>query len=76
MASTGRADDILAPSDVCEQYRRVFPNVQALADLRWRGNGPAYIKTAEGRAGRVFYRRSAIEKWLDEHTVQAGGAAA
>lgn len=68
-------DDLLTPAEVCSQYR-LFSSTQALADLRWRGNGPTYIKTAEGRAGRVFYRRSAIERWLNERTVQTGGAAA
>ncbi|MEU6312383.1 DNA-binding protein [Streptomyces sp. NPDC047014] len=71
----GVLDDLLSPSEVCAQYRP-FASTQALADLRYKGVGPAYIKTAEGRAGRVFYRRSAIEKWLDERTVQTGGAAA
>ncbi|MFD8640787.1 DNA-binding protein [Streptomyces zaomyceticus] len=60
---------------MCKQYP-IFRNPQALADLRYRQAGPSYIKTAEGRAGRVFYRRSAIEAWLDERTVQSGGAAA
>ncbi|MFJ7019667.1 DNA-binding protein [Streptomyces sp. NPDC101117] len=73
MPNTGRAqDDLLPPRAVCEQYP-VFSSTQALADLRWRGEGPDYIKTAEGRAGRIFYRRSAIERWLDEHTVRTGG---
>ncbi|MGW3724231.1 DNA-binding protein [Streptomyces sp. NPDC000851] len=73
MPSTGRvADDVLTPAQVCEQYPN-FRNPQALADLRWRQAGPDYIKTAEGRAGRVFYRRSAVERYLDEHTVKTGG---
>jgi hypothetical protein len=77
MPNTGRAaDDVLTPVEVCEQYRSVWRNAQALADMRWRGTGPAFIKTAPGSAGRVLYRRSAIERWLDEHTVQTGGAAA
>lgn len=76
MPNTGKAvDDLLSPPRVCEQYP-VFSSTQALADLRWRGEGPDYIKTAEGRAGRVFYRRSAIERWLDEHTVRTGGQCA
>lgn len=65
-------DDVLTPAQVCEQYPN-FRNAQALADLRWRGTGPDYIKTAEGRAGKCFYRRSAIERWLDERTVRTGG---
>ncbi|MGY1579758.1 DNA-binding protein [Streptomyces sp. MN13] len=73
MPNTGRAvDDLLPPAEVCKQYP-LFSTTQALADLRWRGEGPDYIKTAPGRAGRIFYRRSAIERWLDEHTVKTGG---
>ncbi|MFI5670476.1 DNA-binding protein [Streptomyces sp. NPDC051704] len=76
MKDTGRVtDEILSPADVCKQYQGIFRSPQALADLRWRGNGPDYIKTAEGRAGRVVYRRSAIERWLDERTVSGGAAA-
>jgi hypothetical protein len=74
MSSTGRvADDILTSTEVCEQYRSVWRNAQALADMRWKGTGPEFIKTAPGSAGRCLYRRSAIERWLDERTVQAGG---
>ncbi|MET9604498.1 DNA-binding protein [Streptomyces sp. NPDC006512] len=68
-------DELLTPKQVCEQYP-IFGSTQSLAERRWRQAGPAYLKTSEGRAGRVFYRRSAIEKWLDERTVQNGGAAA
>lgn len=74
MSTTGRAaDDILTSTEVCEQYRSVWRNTQALADMRWKGAGPEFIKTAPGSAGRVLYRRSAIERWLDERTVQTGG---
>ncbi|MDX2515459.1 DNA-binding protein [Streptomyces stelliscabiei] len=68
-------DDVLSPGQVCEQYP-LFRSPQALADLRWRSDGPDYIKTAEGRAGRVFYRRSAVERYLDARTVKVGGQAA
>lgn len=68
-------DDLLPPPQVCDEYS-VFRSPAALAELRWRGEGPDYIKTAPGRSGRVFYRRSSIEKWLDERTVTVGGAAA
>lgn len=67
-------DVVLTPQQVCEQYP-IFRSRQALADLRWRGDGPAYIKSHPSRSGRVFYRRSAIEAWLDERTVRTGDAA-
>lgn len=74
MRDTGRVvDDVLTSAQVCEQYPAVFRNAQALADHRWRGTGPDFIKTASGSAGRVLYRRSAVERWLDAHTIQAGG---
>ncbi|GAA1557338.1 helix-turn-helix domain-containing protein [Streptomyces globosus] len=67
-------DDLLTPKQVCEQYP-IFGTAQSLAERRWRGAGPAYLKTSEGRGGRVYYRRSAIERWLNERTVQGGQAA-
>lgn len=73
---TSAVDDVLSPREVCDRYPHLFPSPQALADLRWRDEGPAYIKTAPGRAGRVYYRTSAIEAWLDACTVQTEGAAA
>ncbi|MDW4904687.1 DNA-binding protein [Streptomyces sp. ADMS] len=62
------ADGLLSPSQVCAEYP-LFKTPAALADRRWRGDGPDYIKTSTARSGRVFYRRSAIERWLDERTV-------
>lgn len=66
---------VLTPAQVCEEYP-IFGSPAQLANRRWRGDGPDYIKTAPGRAGKVFYRRSAIERWLDEHTITSGGTAA
>lgn len=67
-------DELLTPKQVCEQYP-IFGSTQSLAERRWRQSGPAYVKTSEGRGGRVFYRRSAIETWLDQRTVPGGQAA-
>ncbi|GGK18302.1 hypothetical protein GCM10011583_57740 [Streptomyces camponoticapitis] len=75
MKEARRVDDVLSSAQVCEEYP-LFRSAQSLAELRWRGTGPDYIKTHPGRSGRVYYRRSAIEKWLDERTVSNGGAAA
>lgn len=60
--------DLLSPKQVCAEYP-IFPTPAALADRRWRGDGPDYIKTSTARSGRVFYRRSAIEQWLNDRTV-------
>ncbi|WP_030254694.1 helix-turn-helix transcriptional regulator [Streptomyces violens] len=66
-------DELLTPKQVQAQYG--FSR-QTLANWRWMGSGPAYIKTTSSRAGRIMYRRSAIEAWLTAQTVQVGGAAA
>jgi hypothetical protein len=68
-------DDFLSPAAVCAEYT-IFRSAAALAELRWRGEGPDYIKTAPGRSGRVYYRRSAIEKWIEDRTVTGNGRTA
>lgn len=73
-AARQAVDEVLSSAEVCEQYP-LFRSPQALAELRWRGTGPDYIKTHPGRSGRVYYRRSSIEQWLDERTVSGGQAA-
>lgn len=73
-SSTPSTDQLLSPKQVCSEYP-IFGSTQSLAERRWRNDGPDYIKTSEGRAGRVFYRRSSIEKWLDARTVSGGAAA-
>lgn len=67
------AEELLSP----KQVRAIYGfSEQALASWRWMGTGPDFIKTSPGRSGRIRYRRSAIETWLNERTVKAGGAAA
>ncbi|MGQ4355258.1 helix-turn-helix domain-containing protein [Streptomyces drozdowiczii] len=61
------AGELLSPADVCELYGF---SPQTLANYRWQGVGPDYIKTSAGRSGRVKYRRSAVEEWLKSQTVQ------
>lgn len=65
-------DELLSPKQVAAEYGFT---TGTLANWRWAGSGPAFIKTP-GRSGRIKYRRSAIEAWLKAQTVQAGGAAA
>lgn len=48
---------------------------QTLANWRWLGMGPAYIKLTPGRGGRIRYPRAAVEAWLNERTTAAGAAA-
>jgi len=49
---------------------------RTLANWRWLGVGPAYIKRTRGRGGRVYYRSSDVEKWLADNTVKTSGGAA
>jgi hypothetical protein len=66
-------DELLSPKQVYAEYGF---SPQTTANWRWMGTGPDYIKTTPGRAGRIKYRRSAIEAWLDAQTVTTGGEAA
>lgn len=68
-----QADGLLSPKQVHAEYGF---SPQTLANWRWLDLGPDYIKTTPGRAGRIRYRRSAIEAYLDARTVQLGGDAA
>lgn len=66
-------DELLSPKQVQIEYGF---SPQTLANWRWMGMGPDYIKTTPARAGRIRYRRSAIERFLAAQTVQVGGDAA
>lgn len=66
-------DELLSPKQVHELYGF---SPQTLANWRWCGNGPSYIKTSPGRSGRVRYRRSTVDAWLEAQTVQTGGTVA
>lgn len=65
-------DELLTPRQVHTDYGF---SPQTLANWRWIGQGPDYIKTSPGRGGRIKYKRSAIERWLNERTVSGGAAA-
>lgn len=67
------AQQLMTPAQVAAEYGIA---VQTLANYRWQGVGPAYVKKTAGRGGRIAYRRRAVEAWLDAQTVQTGGAAA
>lgn len=66
------AEEFMTPRQVEEIYGF---RVQTLAQWRWMGLGPDYIKLSPGRGGRIKYKRSAVEAWLDECTVTHGSAA-
>lgn len=66
------SDEFLSPEQVRAEYGF---SKQTLANWRWAERGPSYIKTSPGKGGRIKYRRSALEAWLEERTVQGGRAA-
>jgi hypothetical protein len=58
----GMSERLMLPVEVARRWRM---HEKTLAQWRWKGKGPAYVKL--GR--RVFYRREEIERfeaaWLD-----------
>lgn len=55
---------LATPAEIAE-YRRM--TVAALAQERYAGSGPPYIKANR----RVLYDWAAVEKWLADNTVGA-----
>jgi len=51
-------------SDEVAELLRVRP--ATMAQWRWRGRGPAFVKLADGPAGKVRYDRREVEKWMDD----------
>lgn len=68
-----QTDGLLSPKQVHAEYGF---SPQTLANWRWMGLGPNFIKTTPTKAGRIRYRRRDIEAYLDSQTVQQGGNAA
>lgn len=64
-------DPLLTPEQVSAWVQL---NTQTLANMRWRGVGPAYIKLGADSRSPVRYRRSAVEQWLNAGTVNHAGA--
>lgn len=50
----------LSPAQVCEMVPSL--TIDALAQMRYRGDGPRFIKPS---ARRVVYAESAITEWLN-----------
>lgn len=61
-------DLLLKPEDVAAY---LGTSVGALAQQRYRGHGPRFVKTGKS----VRYRRSDINAWLDANTHQQTAAA-
>jgi predicted DNA-binding transcriptional regulator AlpA len=58
-------DRLLKASEAAEYIGRI---PQVLSDWRRQGRGPRYVKHSRS----VRYRRSDIEKWIDDHMVDPG----
>lgn len=65
-----KRDELLTPKQVEAEYGF---HPRTLAQWRWMDVGPDFIKQSPGRGGRIKYRRSAIEAWLESVTVKTGG---
>ena len=55
-------DRLLTPQEAAA-YCRV--SISLLANKRWKGGGPDYIKIG----AKVTYRESDLKRWLASHTV-------
>jgi len=60
-------NELLTPADVMPWLRQTN---QALAQMRYRGKGPKFIKVT---AKKVLYRRRDVEEWLDTKTANQTG---
>jgi hypothetical protein len=67
MANSAIADDIALPEQVA---KALDTSLAGLAQMRYRGTGPRFIK----RGARVLYRWSDVRECLDAHTVHPTGA--
>ena len=64
---TTSENTLLTPHQVTDRYGIAE---KTLANWRWMGRGPKFVKTSPGKGGKVLYRESVVEAWLDRHTVQ------
>lgn len=60
--------DIATKAEVAEA---LGTTERGLAQMRYRGVGPRYIKVGSGHRGRVMYRWSDIREFLDVNTVSS-----
>ncbi|MFG2473527.1 helix-turn-helix transcriptional regulator [Streptomyces fagopyri] len=58
----GDTDELLTPAEVSGITRL---SLSTLKDKRWRGTGPQFIKLSPGRGGRIRYRRTAVDAWIN-----------
>jgi len=63
-------NDVILSGDDAGKYIHTKP--KTLANWRTFNRGPAYVKIG----GRVFYKQSALDKWIDDRTIVPGEQAA
>ena len=56
-------DDLILSEDMPLIFKGTTP--QTWNSLRHKGTGPAFIRAAR----RIYYRRSAVEEWLNDNTM-------
>lgn len=61
-------NDLMHPAEVAARYGMT---PESLANWRYEGKGPQYIRLGRGRRPRVMYRVSDVLKWELENA--AGG---
>jgi hypothetical protein len=65
-ATIDPTDELLTSTKLAEEWDT---SEMALAQRRYRGDGPRFVKIG----ARVFYRRSDIRAFLDANTMQRTG---
>jgi len=66
-------DPLLTPREVCVMLRMIDPETGkpqtgTLANWRYLGRSPEYIRLGDNKHSPVRYYRSAVIEWLEKHT--------
>ncbi len=71
-AIVGQSGPLLTAKEVCVMLRMVDPEsgkpqTGTLANWRYLGRGPTYIRLGESKRGPVRYNLSAVREWINDH---------
>ena len=58
-------DQLLTEKEVVRRWK--FLTVKQLQHMRYRDQGPKYVKFGNARNSRVYYRISEVEAWIVAH---------
>ncbi|KAF2778583.1 helix-turn-helix domain-containing protein [Streptomyces sp. OM5714] len=61
-------EQMLTPAQVAAEYGVA---VRTLANWRYLGIGPKFVKLTQGRSGRVRYSRADVDAWISQQKGQA-----